>query len=209
MYPKVTIRDPYTWMQSMCRHEYAAKWKHSKDHCPNLVPTQKDLDKFPHLRGKDLVPVEVKYTDGFSQSHKSLAHFWSDWYALYYYNNNNNNVHDNDNSSSIHPKTSPFPRIIVRFEDLLFYGQQVTETLCTCGGGVPREDRPKGSFRHISESAKLGTKSHGKHKTDLVGALIKYGNQDHRFDNVTSDDLNMAKQLFDPTLMETFGYSHP
>jgi hypothetical protein len=186
--PLVAIRDPYTWMQSMCRHEYAAYWKHTKDHCPNLVPTKQDLEHFPQEQRQPLVPVDVKYSKEFAMSHNSLAHFWSDWYQLYF--------------------NATFPRIIVRFEDLLFYGQEVTETLCSCGGGVPREDRPPG-FRRVSESAKLGMGSHGKHKTDLVGALIKYGNQDHRIDRMTPDDLSMAEQLLDYTLMETFGYSHP
>ena len=186
--PLVTIRDPYTWMQSMCRHTYAAEWKHTKEHCPNLVPTEQDLEQFPQQQHQPLVPVNIQYSKEFSMAHNSLPHFWNDWYQLYF--------------------NATFPRIIVRFEDLLFYGQEVTETLCKCGGGVPREDRPPG-FRHVSESAKLGTGSHGKHKTDLVGALIKYGNQDHRIDQMTPNDLSMAEQLLDNTMMETFGYSHP
>jgi len=184
--PLVTIRHPYSWMQSMCRHPYAASWKHSKEHCPNLVPTPED----DLADGKtDQVPVTVKYSKEFSAHHDSLAHFWSDWYHLYYDAN--------------------FPRIIVRFEDLLFYGKEVTETLCECGGGVPREDRRPGGFMHISESAKLGTSAHGKHKTDLVGALIKYGNQDHLVDQMTPEDLEKAKTWFNPDIMKTFDYSHP
>jgi hypothetical protein len=55
---------------------------------------------------EDLVPVNVKYEDT-SDSHLSLAHFWSEWYRLY--------------------MDADYPRIIVRFEDLLFYGEEVTE----------------------------------------------------------------------------------
>jgi hypothetical protein len=81
--------------------------------------------------------------------------------------------------------------------------------LCKCGGGVPRPDRPNGSFVHISESAKLGTAAHGRHKTNLLGAIIRYGTLDHRLNNMTDSDLKAARKYFDPDIMETFGYSHP
>lgn len=81
--------------------------------------------------------------------------------------------------------------------------------LCECGGGVPREDRPSNLFVHISDSAKLGTRAHGKDKTNLLGAILRYGNFDHRLDNMTADDLVAARKYFDRTIMETFGYHHP
>ena len=90
----------------------------------------------------------------------------------------------------------------------MFYGKEVTERLCECGGGVPRVDRD-GGFKHIGESAKLGTSAHGKHKTDLVGALVKYGNQDHRIDNMSAEDLQKAQEWFDADILNTFHYSHP
>jgi hypothetical protein len=166
----------------------AAHWVHREKHCPNLRPTEEDIQQFPRQKNQSLVPVHVSYSKDLRMNHKSLAHFWNDWYQLYFNNT--------------------FPRIIVRFEDLLFHGQEVTERLCACGGGVTREDRP-GGFKHVSESAKLGTAAHGKHKTDLVGALIKYGNDDHRIDLMTSEDLQAAEKIFDAYMMDAFGYDHP
>jgi hypothetical protein len=81
--------------------------------------------------------------------------------------------------------------------------------LCKCGGGSPTDDRPYGRFVHIYESAKLGTAAHGKHKTNLLGAIIKYGNLDHRLENMTHRDLQAARKYFDLSIMETFGYHHP
>jgi hypothetical protein len=82
--------------------------------------------------------------------------------------------------------------------------------LCTCGGGVPREDRPPGrDFVHISESAKLGTAAHGSHKTNLLGAIIRYGTFEHRLDGVTPEDLSAGRKYFDSDILETFGYRHP
>ena len=189
--PLVTIRDPYQWMQSMCRHTYEAKWSHTNKHCPNLVPTVDDKLRYRHLQEKETVPVTISYstTKHFNVTHDSLAHHWNEWYNLYF--------------------SSSFPRIVVRFEDLLFYGEEVTETLCECGGGVPREDRKFPHFVYVSESAKLGTAAHGNHKTGLLDALIKYGNDDHRLDHLTPEDLALAAKILDPKLMEYFGYTNP
>ncbi len=46
--------------------------------------------------------------------------------------------------------TPDFARVIVRMEDLIFYGKQVMETLCECGGGgIPRQEH----FQHIPQTA--------------------------------------------------------
>jgi hypothetical protein len=70
--PVVFVRDPYSWMQSMCKHPYAAKWEHSETHCPNLVEDD----------GSE-VPVSVKYP-GQHGHWDSLVHLWSDWYRQYF-----------------------------------------------------------------------------------------------------------------------------
>lgn len=69
--PVVTIRHPWTWMQSMCKNPYSARWSHWKK-CPNLL--QED--------GVSWNNVTVKY--GAAQDHyQSLAHLWNDWYRQY------------------------------------------------------------------------------------------------------------------------------
>mmetsp|Transcript_4339 Transcript_4339/g.10475 ORF Transcript_4339/g.10475 Transcript_4339/m.10475 type:complete len:513 (-) Transcript_4339:187-1725(-) len=200
----VSIRDPYSWMQSMCRHTYAAKWPYRKKHCPNLIATDEDIENMPVLHqkfgntlGKDnheerLIPVRVKYSKEVAHEHSSLAHFYSDWYSDYL--------------------GSDIPRVVVRFEDLLFHGEEVARAMCECGGGVPVPDNERsGKFVHVSESAKTGPTAHGplKDRTNLVGALIKYGSFEHRTDNMTPDDLEAARRYLDPEIMEKFGYRHP
>jgi len=69
--PVVLVRDPYTWSQSMCQHPYAAKWKHGKKHCPNLV--EEDGSS---------VNVSIGYP-GQTAHWDSLVHLWSDWYNQY------------------------------------------------------------------------------------------------------------------------------
>jgi hypothetical protein len=188
----------------MCRHTYAARWPHNKKHCPNLIATDADIKALPFLHnlygrggGDDkkrerLVPVMIAHAKDNIQNHSSLAHYYSEWYEEYF--------------------GVEYPRIMVRFEDLLFYGEQVTRAVCECGGGVPRLDNARsGSFTHVSKSAKLGNAAHGplKDRTNLVGALIKYGSFANRTDSMTKEDLNAARHYFNPKIMEAFGYYHP
>lgn len=203
--PLVSIRDPYSWMQSMCRHSYAAYWPHTKiGHCPNLIATEEDIRHFPALRQmygasgtnatatEKLIPVNVAYNKPLWHNHSSFAHWYSEWYQDYL--------------------KADIPRIVVRFEDLLFYGSEVARTMCECGGGVPVPDNGRsGEFVHISESAKTGMQAHGplKERTNLVGALIKYGSFEHRADKMTREDLIAARKYLDPEIMEVFGYDHP
>ena len=201
--PLVTIRDPYQWMQSMCRTSYAAFWPFTKNHCPTIIPTEQDRRLFPKRIGpnRTTVPVTVRYSNDYHTNYTSFPHWWNEWYQLYY--------------------NATYPRIMIRYEDLLFYGKQVIEAICACGGGVPRTDRPVSSssssssssgFVHVSSSAKL-RQEHVRQKTDLLTAIITYGSinqhQQGRLKSMTPDDIQAAKILLDSNLMNVFGYTHP
>lgn len=79
IFAAVMTRDPYRWMQSMCRHQYAAEWLHDSSHCPSLVPNEADRRAKPHLRDMSHIPVTVTYSN-FTKKHDSLVHFWNEWY---------------------------------------------------------------------------------------------------------------------------------
>lgn len=96
------------------------RWPHRDSHCPNVVATQEEIRQFPWLSTlylnannqtregmEHLVPINIKFQDR-RIIYKSLPHFWSEWYKLY--------------------MDADFPRIMIRFEDLLFYGKEVTES---------------------------------------------------------------------------------
>ena len=51
--PTVMVKDPYHWMQSMCRHSYQMNWYHTNNRRPNLIPNKFD---FEH---RGLVRVQV------------------------------------------------------------------------------------------------------------------------------------------------------
>ena len=211
MLPVVSIRDPYLWMQSMCRHRYAAHWFHPPGHCPNLVANHIDyeflkyaesgeylyMEEYHHndawlkdnvlnmanfTSDQAIVPLYVKYNKE-TTNHVSLAHLWNDWYHEYTHGD--------------------FPKLIIRFEDLLFYGKEVTEKACKCAGGKMYPE-----FTHIGKSAKKGV-IHGNDTTSLVDALIRYGKRQNVARGMTKDDIEYAKTAFADDLMKFFAYKHP
>lgn len=74
--PIVLVRDPYSWMQSMCKHKYAANWL-NWERCPNLVPSAVDRFNFTdQLLGKSSVPVSIQYPNNVKEEWESLvSHF--------------------------------------------------------------------------------------------------------------------------------------
>ena len=107
------IKDSYKWMNSMCRHSYQVNWDHDKEHYPNLVPLTETDRK--GAGGGDMVPVRVRYSPTDIAHHDNLASLWNDWYALW--------------------TGADFPRLVVRFEVLLFHAEEVVGKVCECGGG--------------------------------------------------------------------------
>jgi hypothetical protein len=97
---------------------------------------------------------------------------------------------------------------MVRFEDLVFFPQQVTQTVCECAGGELNPHKP---FRFIVDSAKRGDAAHGKlsERTTYLDALIKYGTERGRYKGFRREDLAYVRQHLDPHLMELFQYKFP
>lgn len=183
--PVVVVKDPYTWMQSMCRHPYQMLWQHDPDHCPNLVPNEievqhkmvSSINDFP-----DGIPVSVTYrVDSYFTHHSSMAGLWNDWYSAY-----------ND--------ATDYPRLMVRFEDLLFRPESVIGDVCKCAGG-----NLKGKFQVIQNSAKP------KHagSSDLETAVRRYGDKQKRIEKFTQRDIDAARTFLNVDLMNKFGYKIP
>ena len=206
VFPVVVTRDPYTWMQSMCKIGYAAQWYHVvPDHCPNLIPNHVEREWFHKTRpevasyyqhtryvasimmkanytlDKSVVPLRVVYGQGNFVYHQSLAHLWKDWYQEYY--------------------NATFPRLMVRLEDLVFHPAEVITEICDCVGG---KAYPKSSMSFQQESAK----DHMKNHTNLSGAM-KSHIYSNRTKGMTLEDLEYAEQVFKDSLMSTFGYAPP
>lgn len=104
--PIVIIKDPISWMKSMCRTSYGAFWnKRVADHCPAFGGTNTLTTKYSFGRRQ-----QVK----FSVEYASLVHLWNEWYRQYY--------------------DSHQPHMLVRFEDLLFHGPAVLSAISKCTG---------------------------------------------------------------------------
>ena len=157
---------------------FLKKWFRS----PNLVPTDADKSHHSELRNLSHVPVHIGYP-GETAYWPSLAHLWTDWYQQYL--------------------KADYPRLIVRFEDIIFRQKELMRQICTCAGAVPTED----AFSYVVGAGKWGTSHKGS--SNLISAIVKYGSDQHRFDGMTKLDLKYASQYLDPDLMRFFQYRQP
>jgi len=180
--PIVMIKDPYHWMGSMCRHPYVAKWRHSKQHCPNLISNKDDVQQARNEGEK--IGVTVLYTSQTTKKYESLVGLWSGWYGDYV-------------------AVDSFPRLIIRFEDLLFHLEEVMTKVCECAGGTVKED-----IALVDKSAKG---EYGPHTggSGLLSAIKRYGHEERRVEGMTENDLDYAKRALREDMMKTFGYSYP
>lgn len=128
----------------------------------------------------------VRYAH-FRRKHTSILHLWNDYYREYL--------------------EVPFPRLIVRIEDLIFHPEETTRTVCECGGGSMRED---GTFKYIVNSAKKGEEAHGKDRTGFVDAIVKYGSDKKRYQSYNfPSDLEYIRDNVDSELFNLMGYQPP
>jgi hypothetical protein len=182
--PVVSVRDPMTWMQSMCNQPYSAIFEHAKHLCPNIKPYPDDIKAHPRFGKVPYVPVSVIYSNEYIIKHQSLGHLWNEWHQEYM------NV--------------SFPRLIVRMEDIVFQAETVLPQICQCIGG---EYSPR--FVHYAEvsNTNIGIETSGP-ITGLIRAVIKYGNITNRRKGYPPFQLEAAKEVLDPKLMELFGYRY-
>lgn len=183
--PSSAIRDPYTWMQSMCRQPYGAQFDHNKDSCPNIIPYPEDIASHPRHGKVDYMPVWITYSKELKVKHLSLAHLWNEWYYPYMWN-------------------VSYPRLMVRLEDLLFHADTVLPQICECMGGRYHQE--------VKHHAEVANRNRGIDTNEtsqgLLRSIIKYGNIQNRRKGYPSNQLQAAKEILDPKAMELFGYRY-
>lgn len=160
-----------------CKESYGAKLNRTADRCPNLV-----LSDEPMVDGAySLYNLEVFYEDKkIRTTSPSLADLWSTWNQEYV--------------------ESDTPRLIIRYEDVLFHAEKVMSLISDCTG-VPLS-RP-GEYMYRAKKAK----AHGK-STDLAMALRMYGSEEGRYGSMSPEDVSYSRTALSPDLMNLFGYSH-
>lgn len=109
---------------SMCESPYSMVWNQSSSHCPNLIEESTVMDADVTSFTKDLpsaMGVNVFIQWGrFHRTFDSLAHVWNKWYREYV--------------------EADFPRLIVRFEDLIFHTEEVLREIQECVGAEWNHD---------------------------------------------------------------------
>jgi hypothetical protein len=174
--PLVMVKDPLTWMNSMCKNRYAAYWKHQQVECPNFL----DEDG-------SQIPVKVTYQSAVEHpewGHKTypgLVGMWNEWYGDY-----------------IGDSVDDFPRLIVRYEDLLFRPEETVKGICDCAGGKFKED---GEFKTKEGAAKSHGNTGGKE-----ASMIKYGDEERRVVGYKDEDLKFFDENIDMRIMNLLGY---
>jgi hypothetical protein len=209
--PVVMIRDPYTWMQSMCRQPYGAQYDHSHSSCPNIVPYPSDIQAHPRFQKTKHIPVHVSYDTRirYKKKYESMAHLWNEWYTEYieFDDSSSSNNNDNNNNKAVTMKTPDFPFLVVRMEDILFHADTVLPQICECLGGKINNG---GQVKHFAMIANRnqGIDESGGIRSGLLRSVINYGNITKRRDGYPAFQLVAAKDTLDSKLMNLLEYRY-
>ena len=241
--PIVLIRDPFYWMQSMCTESYGIRWDRRTNtkktntkqqyYCPKLVRhEQQQQENNSSLSSAalpaavdtgNMVPVWMGRSRDVGPSWPSLIHYWNDWYESYLFRNNSKNNKNRNNTTTT---ATAWPRLIIRFEDTLFYPTQVVEQVCTCGGGtvlIKDNTTTTTTTTTIQYNLKESKPHHpNSQHTNFVTAMIKYGGGnangngngnntaiDRRIHNMLDEDIRFAMETINPKIMKMFHYTYP
>lgn len=159
-------------MQSLCKENYDATWEMAVDgRCPNLI---RNADRDETFK-VNVSTQQSKFK--LSDTYDSLADMWSQWNLQYF--------------------LADFPRLIIRFEDMLFRQEEVTRIIGDCVGLPVRNP-----FKYRTSVAKY----HGV-PSDYLMALEKYSTHKGRHRGLNEYDRKYAQKALNQTLMETFGYA--
>ena len=188
--PIVMIKDPLTWMHSMCRHSYSLVTKFRG--CPTLLLQ----DKKNKFLGEDSINEDEemlmadfkKYTNNAASvtfpknrtKYDNMLDVWNTWYTDYI--------------------RAPFPKIVIRFEDLLFRQEEIVTSVCSCAGGQMTKE-----FKYMESSAKGERGAHGGGH-GRKQALERYGSEEIRNKDFSELDLAYIDKFADKELMELFHY---
>jgi hypothetical protein len=176
-FPVTLIKDPFRWMQSMCKLHYTAEWT-TFDRCPNLIPGPRERRKANQTIVNETFHVKQRIYENYTQDYDSLADMWSKWNLFYY-------------------QEADFPRLIVRFEDTLFHLEAVMKQISDCIGMPLHEP-----FQYSLSRSKPSKRSN-----DFITAMAKYGRDDGRYDGFTKKERRYLQKALDPDLMKTFHYA--
>ncbi|KAG7353364.1 hypothetical protein IV203_002719 [Nitzschia inconspicua] len=109
VFPVVLTRHPYTWLHTMCKHSYSARWAHDRELCEH----QKNLGSMASVRFGSNPKVDGKQQ---RTKYANVVEMYKDWYLSFF-----------DNTE--------YPMAIARFEDVVYRPESVVRQMCECVGG--------------------------------------------------------------------------
>uniref|UniRef100_A0A7S3P9B3 Sulfotransferase n=1 Tax=Amphora coffeiformis TaxID=265554 RepID=A0A7S3P9B3_9STRA len=90
-----------------------------------------------------------------------------------------------------------FPRLFVRFEDMIFNAEKVMQEVANCAGLSVHQP-----YLGMLEPSK----EHGN-SSGLITAMVRYGTDVGRADGLLSEDIKYANKELDVDLMRRFQYN--
>ena len=96
-----------------------------------------------------------------------------------------------------------FPRLIIRYEDLLLHADEIMPQICECVGA---------ELTNTENGVSVGKESAKKHmrsKDDIVGIIMRYGSIEKKTERHTKGDIVYANENLAKDLMEAFQYKYP
>ncbi len=230
VFPVVMIKDPYTWTGSMCRNQYSTHWLPSPYSCVNM---NEEYDRYnsttysyrnrsaktinsrfrknktrrsslssstsslsSSVNGMKFVKpkrqkirnqngVKVDYENGRYMRYSNLMDMWNTYYK-HYLNAN-------------------FPHLIVRYEDILLYPNEIVTQICDCvGGTIHNNERGIHLDQHSAKDENIFGKS-----GNLMESLQRYGNVKLRTEHLSEGDMISTEEYIDKNIMNLFQYSFP
>lgn len=119
------------------------------------------------------------------KTHKNIMQFWNEWYEMY-----------------INHDYFPYPKVMIKFEDLVIRPKETISKICSCAGGSLRVP-----FKYVVTSAKNGAGHNSK--TGMFEAWSQFHWPKEAMAGLSSEDFKIAKESLDDNLMALFKYLHP
>eukprot|EP00551_Chaetoceros_affinis_P009890 CAMPEP_0203662558 /NCGR_PEP_ID=MMETSP0090-20130426/482_1 /ASSEMBLY_ACC=CAM_ASM_001088 /TAXON_ID=426623 /ORGANISM="Chaetoceros affinis, Strain CCMP159" /LENGTH=426 /DNA_ID=CAMNT_0050525363 /DNA_START=147 /DNA_END=1427 /DNA_ORIENTATION=- len=225
VFPIVIVKDPYHWMESMLRHPYNAVWYHSPYSELNLNEEYDIYDAIYDLNGPNQKKVRRRWSSSSSSSSRGGMKFAVNRQKEKRMKAVRLNIRfDEDGSGRLQRFVeyddfvdlwntfyndywnATFPRLIVRYEDLLLHANEIIPQICRCVDGKLVNTTENGVT--LSQESVKDVGRHGK-TSNLVQSLMRYGNETLRTRHFSKGDLVYADEYLRQDLMEIFGYSDP
>ena len=212
--PIVIVRDFYFWRKSTCTLPYTLQWQYTYDrgilNCPGFFrgdDEQETRKRQPEEITFRLEDDRIPKTTGVK--YHSLVDIWNSFYKQYV--------------------DAPFPRLIIRFEDTLFYLPEILQAVQECAGmywkSVEESSIEEDGHKRMVWSAEPGqrkvaihrdlSKNHGNMvRSDprisaFAMTIRKNAEPASRLYNMDEREQEYTRQMLDAALMQLFHYTYP